>query len=486
MQNTMDSHELMSIFITYDEPMASSLTVRDLTLDPSLETRVLAGGSGLGRSLDWAQTSEMPDPWTWLGEGELLMTMGLNFPAHPTEQCRYISKLHAAGVAAVTFGADGMQPPLCPEMLAEADRLSFPILMTGENTPFVVIARLVAAASGSQQSRSILALSRIYQVAAAQEPEERRTGAWVHDLFGIDASVVDSETGCVIIGNHIAARPHVRSHALNTIRPATLQINHGTDLDSLSLVHLKQVLTVDANTMLQEALTDIANGEAAITAQRRRQELDTRTASQRTLIPDGPYRVLASPDGEHYRLVLGLSLSKVPPLSMKMNGTSLTMVSTMQLELAQRIYNALDIAAGLSSEHLDPADLTGAASEAANALQSARRTGQAWTEFEGERVSLLARSRTEAVDIVRSVLGPLAGGKEATTTLRDSLFLLLDNDLNWQQTAAQLSIHRQTLAYRIRRAEELSGHHLRRVSDLAELWLARQAWDLLGGAPEEH
>lgn len=465
--------------------MISALTVRDLTLDPSLETNVLAGTSGLGRSLDWAQTSEMPDPWRWLGEGELLMTMGLNFPAHPTEQCRYISKLNSSGVVAVTFGADGMQPPLSAEMLAEADRLSFPVLLTGENTPFVVIARLVAAANGNQQSRSILALSRIYQVAAAQEADQRRQGNWVHELFGVEASVVDTETGCVVIGTHIASQPHAKSHVLNTIRPATLQITHGHDLDALSLVHLKQVLTVDANAILQEALTDIASGEAAVTAQRRRQELDTRTASQRTLIPDGPYRILASPEKHHHRLVLGLALSKVAPLSMKMNGASLTMISTAELKQARTIYAELGIPAGLSSERFDPADLTGAASEAVNAMEVSLRTNNAWTEFEGERISLLARSRTEAREIVRSVLGPLAGTKPSVITLRDSLFLLLDNDLNWQLTSTQLSVHRQTLAYRIRRAEEITGHQLKKVSDLAELWLARQAWQMQGETSDE-
>ncbi|MFJ2617964.1 PucR family transcriptional regulator [Glutamicibacter sp. NPDC087344] len=461
--------------------MTSAVTVRDLTLDPSLETSVLAGAAGLGRVLDWAQTSEMPDPWTWLGEGELLMTMGITFPAHPTEQCRYISKLNAAGVAAVTFGADGMQPPLTPEMLAEADRLSFPILMTGENTPFVVIARLVAAANGNQQSRSILALSRIYQVAGAQEPEQRRAGQWVKELFNIDAAVVDTETGCVVIGNHIASQPHLRAHTLSTIRPATLQISRGADLDSLSLVHLKQVLTVDANAVLQEALTAIANGEAAITAQRRRQDFATRSIAQQSALPNGTYRVLASQDKDHQRLVLGLALSRVQPFSRKMNGATLTMVTTGNLGLAERIYRELGVAAGLSSEHLDLADLTGAASEAVNALDAGLKSGSTWSEFQGERVSLLARSRSEAMEIIRSVLGPLRETKESISVLRDSLFLLLDNDLNWQLTAQQLGIHRQTLAYRIRRAEELTGHRLKVVGDLAELWLARQAWSMMDG-----
>jgi len=44
-------------------------------------------------------------------------------------------------------------------------------------------------------------------------------------------------------------------------------------------------------------------------------------------------------------------------------------------------------------------------------------------------------------------------------------------------------VHRQTLAYRIRRVEQLTGRQLRRVADLSELWLARQAWNLVTNTP---
>jgi sugar diacid utilization regulator len=44
-----------------------------------------------------------------------------------------------------------------------------------------------------------------------------------------------------------------------------------------------------------------------------------------------------------------------------------------------------------------------------------------------------------------------------------------------QQDAAALQIHPNTLAYRLRRFDEISGRTLRSTADLAELWLALRA-----------
>ena len=461
--------------------MAEKLTVRDLVLDPSLDTTVLAGESGLGRELKWAPTNETVDPWPWLGEAGLLMTLGMNMPSDPGEQCEFVRNIDRAGIAAIAVGADGLAPELSRPMLDEADRLGLPVLFTGVQIPFVVIARTVAAATANQ-SRSILSLSRLYQVAADQEPRARKSGTWVHELFGFNVTVVDTATGCVVVGRDIMAPPNTRIHSLSTIRPTQLHIAPQAQLDSLTLVHLKQILAVDANTILQETMTAIAEGEAAFVALRRRNESGQRPLGDQPLAASGSYRIIASDERHHERLVLGLALSNIRPVATTMNGASLVAVGSGDLELAEKLYSSLGVAAGLSAEHMDLGDLGGASSEAVNALKQGRRQHGEWTEFRGERVSLLARSRTEATDIIITVLGPLCAEEHSAQVLRESLFALLDHDMQWQQTAAELGVHRQTLAYRIRRVEQLTGRQLKRVPDLTEFWLARQAWELTSGS----
>jgi PucR family transcriptional regulator, purine catabolism regulatory protein len=47
--------------------------------------------------------------------------------------------------------------------------------------------------------------------------------------------------------------------------------------------------------------------------------------------------------------------------------------------------------------------------------------------------------------------------------------------------AGELHIHKQTLGYRIRKIEHLTGRGLARTEHLAELWFALRAHDLLAG-----
>ncbi|ROO89491.1 PucR-like helix-turn-helix protein [Actinocorallia herbida] len=56
----------------------------------------------------------------------------------------------------------------------------------------------------------------------------------------------------------------------------------------------------------------------------------------------------------------------------------------------------------------------------------------------------------------------------------ETLTAYLDRDLHIAEAAAKLHVHPNTLRYRIRRFEELSGLHLERVDDLVTVWWALQ------------
>ncbi|GAB2835846.1 PucR family transcriptional regulator [Actinocorallia aurea] len=56
----------------------------------------------------------------------------------------------------------------------------------------------------------------------------------------------------------------------------------------------------------------------------------------------------------------------------------------------------------------------------------------------------------------------------------ETLTAYLDHDLHIAEAAAKLHVHPNTLRYRIRRFEELSGLHLERVDDLVTVWWALQ------------
>src|SRR4029078_5636994 len=60
-----------------------------------------------------------------------------------------------------------------------------------------------------------------------------------------------------------------------------------------------------------------------------------------------------------------------------------------------------------------------------------------------------------------------------------SLEAFIENNGNWERAARQLSCHRHTLRYRIRKIEELTGRDLSRATDRIELWLALRARELV-------
>ncbi|HVQ49584.1 MAG TPA: helix-turn-helix domain-containing protein, partial [Mycobacterium sp.] len=86
---------------------------------------------------------------------------------------------------------------------------------------------------------------------------------------------------------------------------------------------------------------------------------------------------------------------------------------------------------------------------------------------------LLPRSVEESRRIARRILGPLLDyDKRHDGELLTSVRVFLTNDGSWQRTAAELGIHRQTLVYRLRRAEELTGLKPTSTEGATQLWLA--------------
>jgi DNA-binding PucR family transcriptional regulator len=71
---------------------------------------------------------------------------------------------------------------------------------------------------------------------------------------------------------------------------------------------------------------------------------------------------------------------------------------------------------------------------------------------------MLTHSRDEARRFVAQQLGDLAGEDKSAARLRDTLRVFLEENGSFQNAAARLGVHKNTVAYRIHRAEELLGY----------------------------
>jgi purine catabolism regulator len=131
--------------------------------------------------------------------------------------------------------------------------------------------------------------------------------------------------------------------------------------------------------------------------------------------------------------------------------------------------------------------LPDAAQEARWALGVAETENRALVRYGDQTTLLLPRSVTEAQALVSRILGPLLRhDAEHGTAYVDTLRAVLRHDRSWQLAAAALHIHKQTLGYRIRRIEQLSGRGLASTEHLAEWWFALRALDLLAGRGPRH
>jgi PucR family transcriptional regulator, purine catabolism regulatory protein len=92
-----------------------------------------------------------------------------------------------------------------------------------------------------------------------------------------------------------------------------------------------------------------------------------------------------------------------------------------------------------------------------------------------------AQPRPVLEGFVRSVLGPLLErDAKKSSELVASVRAFIEAGGRWEPGADSLGVHRHTLRYRVRQAEELLGRDLSSAEDRLELWLALKAADLLG------
>ncbi len=464
--------------------MQASLTVADIIADPTLDTSLLSGGEGVSREVSWAHSCEMPDPSRWLRAGELLMTVGLCVPQGSQAQRDFIAALDEAGLAGITIGDDLLAPRLTKALFEESERRGFPVLETAHHVPFIAISRMVALSNADQRTRGVLRLSRLYQTAAQRDTAAKRSGKPLSQLFDTTIRVVDDATGCVLIGDGIVAHDSSRARPLRTLRPTSLFLEHDEGLDSFAILNLAQVLTVDANELLQSALDRCQTGAMAF-----EQALSRRTAAEALLTRWGgehlDYRVVATRGAVEQRVPLALALEGMRAVVTEVRGSEVVAAPSDEVEAVREVLSKLGQPAAASGVHREPGDIAGAVDEAISELEAGRARGDEWRVFEGERVSLLARSRSEQQSIVRAVLREMAGEDPRYVVLRETLFAFLDHNMRWNETAEALKLHRQSVVYRLERVEEITGRSVRSTKDIAEFYLARTAWEQVGGAGAE-
>jgi purine catabolism regulator len=505
---------------------AMPITVKELASIPNLGTRIFAGESGLDREVSWAHVCELPDPTEYLADGELLMTVGYTVPEGSAAQKAYVERLAEAGLSGILIAEKMYAPELTTRLVAAADRCSLPVLLTAYNVPFTAISRTVAEANRGAEHARLLQAVRVYETArlAVGGATDPTLMALLGDVADCNLFVLDPERGRPLLENK-ARIPKAMASALtgemarrDTPMPAVLRLSAGPkpvvalfvpasrpaalvavarseqppDLSVLRHITTVAALEVQKLTADYERRRRLgAELLAGLIDSRMTADSATHLLAERGLAEEPRVLAACSGDGgagELSDLHLRLEDRGIPHLLLRRTPV-LTALLPDTPEVVEAFREEIDPAfpTGLSDPVGSVSRVPDAYREAQWALQDAKATGKPVARYgeDSPHSPFMPRSLSESQRAVEHVLGPIID-YDAThgSRLLVSLETWLSYDRSWQKAAVALHVHRQTLVYRMRRVEELTGRRLNSSKDLAELWLALQAAEASGLTPK--
>ncbi|MGW4437328.1 helix-turn-helix domain-containing protein [Streptomyces sp. NPDC004596] len=126
-------------------PPTPPVALSALLAREDLALRQIAGPAGPSLVIHGAHTSEMADPYPYLLGGELLLTAGVHIPqgAEAGRFDDYVSRVVAAGGAALGFGLAPVHDTVPPALVAACDAQGLPLLEVPPRTTFSGVARAV-------------------------------------------------------------------------------------------------------------------------------------------------------------------------------------------------------------------------------------------------------------------------------------------------------------------------------------------------------
>ena len=499
-----------------------AITVRVLLERPRLQLTLVGGEAGLDREISWAHASDLPDPWDYLGPGELLLTNGTGLSAAPAAQVQFAERLARLGASGLIVGLGTGGAPVTPGLAHRACELGLPLLTVPYSIRFSDIVRTVAESTGEQSREQLGDLAQFYDLLrlslAAGDLGPAAFDALGRQL-GLRLHLVDAETGASVfdgetagpLGRLLARSVAEHGHAIPGLLPLTADGDPDGEVCALAVAVPGEPMTALVAEPVGAALPSVAVLQHVAVAgavqlaqlvsdrqRRRRQGADllARLLDGHRGWPalagetghDGPdlaasVLVVLRLDAAGAEDALHLACARAHLASLLLRRGDLLYAVVPAGQAAERF---LALAAGLGcaagvSDALGSADrMPDASTEALWALGLAEANEVPAARY-GDGVGLLMpRSPAEAQALVDRVLGPLldydAGhGARLTETVR----ALVRADGSWQRAAADVHVHKQTLGYRLRKVEELTGRGFTRTQHLAEWWFALQALDLL-------
>jgi PucR family transcriptional regulator, purine catabolism regulatory protein len=483
------------------------ISVRDLVDAPELGITVLAGERGLSRKIQWAHVNELEHPWKWLDGGELLLTAGLGLPRTPSAQADYVRQLAHANAAGLGLGPRGAVRHR--ELFETADELDLPVLQIPFSTRFVAISRLVANANHDSARRRLVTHVSIFETLRLRDgrrlpPRElfmelgRLTGyrfgvvspsghAVFHD-FPLDEDLMEVQlppedvdhaftqggyvlrvpVGGRMAGFLIAVPDHKREPAgLSAVQ----HVGTITALEIADIYRLREHQRRTGAEALSRLMTTRSNpDEARSMLQEAGLPVDQQLIFSRWRAPANQ----AIDEELHHRLA-----DNAIEHAMLRVDTDIVALLPDAADQYATLAEDLKAVVGLSAPLGESVDLGLAGYEAAWALARTDAVqGQRLVRFGSSDYGsyFLPTDPQVLRQLVHHVLGDLETYDEVhNSELLTSLATYFRNHRKLSVSAQELFVHKHTLAYRLKRIEEITHRDLEDMQDTSELWLAIRA-----------
>jgi purine catabolism regulator len=470
------------------------LTVQDLMNIELLKLLPVAGLAGVNRHITWAHAVDLPDPWRWISPGDLVMTTGLGIPTAPLDQVTWLQQLVQSSASALVVAPRPDAPQLSQPFLEAADRLLFPVLQASFDLEFVKLSHYVIESVLQAQRERFNASERLFQTYAEalhKAPDMAGRLSILANSLNLTLAIEDVQSGNTILDTGW------------TTKQAPEQVERipigGRTRAALRMAHTGK--RTQGDSILVRSLIGLLGVELERLMIYRDQQREEGAALLRSLLENETELTLARPllerrslDGTLVSLAIqpdvngpwsASEIHQAPPVH---HSTPLLLADKgLLLALCRDDIEAIDslrvnlgagTVIGISGPIAMATGFRESVRQARLALTQAEELGATALRYgEAETGLIMApKSLAEARALVGRYLGPLIEHDRVQgAALLQTLITFLENDGNWKATAVDLGVHRQTLVYRLKQVEQLTGIKPTTTQGIARFWIAIQA-----------
>ena len=480
--------------------ISMALSLSGLLAAPHLELVLRGAAPASEDPIQWVAVTELEDPAPFLGGGEVVLTTGLRHRTR-SAQVRFVDSVFKAGALAIGFGTGLSHAKVPAPLLEQADALKLPVFEVPYQTPFVALGRMVAQAQAAEHVDHLEGLLRAHQTLAGA----LLSGRGLSGLLGELARLLDSSVTLHQYGAQVLAFSHDR-------RPAPAETDDGwhrlpvatgmRDRCTLAIAepYRQPEIVAYAQSLISVELSNLARRRArdrAVTGQLLADVGDGRLAGREAALRlaaaglggEEPRALLLADVGQDKARQLSslpLPAPFVDAVTAVVDSRLVVIVSARREphQLAEELGDYLDGAGlpariGVGGGFVDPAGLRWSYFAAREALTHGRRVNEA------DRLSLASLLMT-ARDVPLSALAEetlqpvLRFDEEHAAGLLETLQQYLDLNGSTAAVAEALSLHRNTVRYRLAQIRELTGYDPARTADRVHLFLALRVHSLSG------